>query len=237
MDLNYSWFILLGVLLTGLRDPRRLRPRRRHPASRGAEGRGAAHPDELHRAAVGRQRGLAGHVRRRAVRRVSARVRDGVLGLLHGVHGAAVCADLPRGVDGVSQQARRAGVARVLGRVVLRRQRAGHVPVRRGGGQRDAGHAASAPTWSFTGRSVDLLHPYALLVGLFAVATFAMHGSIYLYLKTEGELQQRIRAWMWRTFGDLPRAVSVHHDLHAGGRAAGDAQLPRFIRGRGSSWC
>jgi cytochrome d ubiquinol oxidase subunit II len=53
----------------------------------------------------------------------------------------------------------------------------------------------------FQGRLIDLLHPYALLVGLFAVATFAMHGSIYLYLKTEGELQQRIREWMWRTFG------------------------------------
>src|SRR5262249_48117622 len=39
-----------------------------------------------------------------------------------------------------------------------------------------------------------------VLVGLFAVATFAMHGAIYLYLKTEGELQQRVRRWMWRTF-------------------------------------
>ncbi|MGA2604338.1 MAG: cytochrome d ubiquinol oxidase subunit II [Verrucomicrobiia bacterium] len=53
----------------------------------------------------------------------------------------------------------------------------------------------------FHGAFLDLLHPYALLVGLFAVATFAMHGSIYLYLKTEGDLQQRIRGWMWRTFG------------------------------------
>ena len=48
---------------------------------------------------------------------------------------------------------------------------------------------------------LDLLRPYPLLVGLLAVATFAMHGSIYLYLKTEGELQQRIHGWMWRTFG------------------------------------
>jgi cytochrome d ubiquinol oxidase subunit II len=53
----------------------------------------------------------------------------------------------------------------------------------------------------FHGAFADLLHPYAVLVGLFAVATFAMHGSIYLYLKTEGELQQRMREWMWRTFG------------------------------------
>ncbi len=53
----------------------------------------------------------------------------------------------------------------------------------------------------FQGGLFDLLHPYCLLIGLFAVATFAMHGSIYLYLKTEGELQARLREWMWRTFG------------------------------------
>jgi len=47
---------------------------------------------------------------------------------------------------------------------------------------------------------MDMLRPYPVLVGLFAVATFAMHGSISLYLKTAGELQQRIHGWMWRTF-------------------------------------
>jgi cytochrome d ubiquinol oxidase subunit II len=57
------------------------------------------------------------------------------------------------------------------------------------------------PDMEFQGTFLSLLHPYALLVGLFAVATFAMHGSIYLYLKTEGELQQRIREWMWQAFG------------------------------------
>jgi cytochrome d ubiquinol oxidase subunit II len=44
------------------------------------------------------------------------------------------------------------------------------------------------------------LRGYQLITGLFAVSVFAMHGSIYLYLKTEGELQQRIRRWMWITF-------------------------------------
>jgi cytochrome d ubiquinol oxidase subunit II len=53
----------------------------------------------------------------------------------------------------------------------------------------------------FAGSLLDLLQPYPLVVGAFAVALFAMHGSIYLYLKTEGELQQRIHGWMWRTFG------------------------------------
>lgn len=53
----------------------------------------------------------------------------------------------------------------------------------------------------FAGTLGDLLRPYSLLVGLFVVAAFAMHGSIFLYLKTEGELQKRVHGWMWRTFG------------------------------------
>jgi len=38
----------------------------------------------------------------------------------------------------------------------------------------------------------DLLTPFALLVGVTAVAMFATHGAIFLSLKTEGELQARI---------------------------------------------
>jgi cytochrome d ubiquinol oxidase subunit II len=51
------------------------------------------------------------------------------------------------------------------------------------------------------GSLVQQLNPYALLVGALTVTLFAMHGTIYLYLKTEGALQQRIRDWMWRSFG------------------------------------
>jgi cytochrome bd ubiquinol oxidase subunit I len=46
-----------------------------------------------------------------------------------------------------------------------------------------------------------LLRPYPLLVGAFSVATCAMHGAIYLVLKTEGGLQQKLIRWVWRTFG------------------------------------
>jgi cytochrome d ubiquinol oxidase subunit II len=53
----------------------------------------------------------------------------------------------------------------------------------------------------FAGRFADLLGAYPVLIGIFTVATFAMHGSIYLYLKTEGDLQARIHGWVWRTFG------------------------------------
>ena len=53
----------------------------------------------------------------------------------------------------------------------------------------------------FIGTLNDVFKPYALLIGLFSVAVCAMHGSIYLYLKTEGELQNRLHSLMWKTFG------------------------------------
>ena len=53
----------------------------------------------------------------------------------------------------------------------------------------------------FSGNVLDLLNPYSLAVGALAVMLFAMHGSLYQYLKTEGELQERIVGFMWRTFG------------------------------------
>jgi cytochrome d ubiquinol oxidase subunit II len=53
----------------------------------------------------------------------------------------------------------------------------------------------------FVGNFFDLLGVYPIMVGLLAVALMAMHGSIYAYLKTEGELQERVHGWVWRTFG------------------------------------
>lgn len=57
------------------------------------------------------------------------------------------------------------------------------------------------PDKEYAGGFFDLLGPYALVVGVFVVSIFAMHGSIYLYLKTEGELQKRLQPLMWKTFG------------------------------------
>jgi cytochrome d ubiquinol oxidase subunit II len=48
----------------------------------------------------------------------------------------------------------------------------------------------------FAGTFLGLLHPYALLVGATTVALFAMHGAIYLVLKTEGDLQAKVRRWV-----------------------------------------
>jgi cytochrome d ubiquinol oxidase subunit II len=53
----------------------------------------------------------------------------------------------------------------------------------------------------FVGTLADLLHPYCLVTGILAVTMFAMHGAIYLYLKTEGPLQERLVPLIWRAFG------------------------------------
>ncbi|MDB5309411.1 MAG: Cytochrome d ubiquinol oxidase subunit [Gemmataceae bacterium] len=49
--------------------------------------------------------------------------------------------------------------------------------------------------------SLGVARPYPALVGLFAVATFAMHGAIYLQLRTDGPLRRRVGRWAWWGFG------------------------------------
>jgi len=41
---------------------------------------------------------------------------------------------------------------------------------------------------------LDLLHPFALWIGATTIVMLALHGSIYLNLKTDGDLQQRVRS-------------------------------------------
>jgi cytochrome d ubiquinol oxidase subunit II len=48
----------------------------------------------------------------------------------------------------------------------------------------------------FAGDLLRLLNPYALWMGITTVALFTMHGSIYLAMKTEGDLQKRVRSWI-----------------------------------------
>ena len=52
----------------------------------------------------------------------------------------------------------------------------------------------------YAGTLADLLTPYPLLVGALAVSASAMHGAVYLTLKTEGDLVVRVRGWAWRAF-------------------------------------
>ncbi|MEO0794265.1 MAG: cytochrome d ubiquinol oxidase subunit II [Verrucomicrobiota bacterium] len=50
--------------------------------------------------------------------------------------------------------------------------------------------------FEYTGGLLTLIHPYSVFLGITTVALFAMHGNIYLILKTEGELQARLRRWI-----------------------------------------
>lgn len=50
----------------------------------------------------------------------------------------------------------------------------------------------------YTGGLVGLLRPYPIVVGVTTVLLFTMHGGIYVVMKTEGDLQARVRSWIPR---------------------------------------
>ncbi|EMI22620.1 cytochrome d ubiquinol oxidase, subunit II, partial [Rhodopirellula maiorica SM1] len=49
------------------------------------------------------------------------------------------------------------------------------------------------PMYKYEGSLLSQIYWYPLLVGGLTVSLFALHGAIYLYLKTEDELQDRVR--------------------------------------------
>lgn len=51
----------------------------------------------------------------------------------------------------------------------------------------------------FVGSFVGFFNPYSILVGITTLALFMMHGAIYLVMKTEGQLHDRLRRWVKKT--------------------------------------
>lgn len=51
---------------------------------------------------------------------------------------------------------------------------------------------AIGPGYEFSGYWFEFLNPFAILVGITTLALFMMHGSIYLAMKTEGQLFTRV---------------------------------------------
>ena len=45
----------------------------------------------------------------------------------------------------------------------------------------------------FVGTHRDFLRPYTVLVGILGIAVFMLHGAVYMVMKTEGELHDRLR--------------------------------------------
>ncbi len=79
----------------------------------------------------------------------------------------------------------------------------------------------------FIGGLHDLLRPYSVLVGLLTVAMFALHGGLYLHLKTAGGTQRLFYGWIWHAWGiylvlwnlatiytlvEIPRATANFHE-------------------------
>lgn len=53
----------------------------------------------------------------------------------------------------------------------------------------------------YTGSLVDLFRMYPLATGVLAVATFTMHGAMFLFLKSTGEVRKKLTGWLWHTWG------------------------------------
>ena len=77
----------------------------------------------------------------------------------------------------------------------------------------------------FQGTTMDLLRPYPLLVGVLAVATFAMHGANLPPPENRRRPAETHPPLAMAVLRHLPGAVSLHHRLHAGGSAPGHAQF------------
>ncbi len=50
--------------------------------------------------------------------------------------------------------------------------------------------------YNFTGVFLSFLTPYPIIVGITSLSLFTMHGSIFLLMKTEGDLHDRLRSWV-----------------------------------------
>ncbi len=70
----------------------------------------------------------------------------------------------------------------------------------------------------FRGNFLDLLNPYSIVIGLLSLTMFVMHGALYMTLKSDGELQERmgkIGSGMWIIFVILYVIATVYSVFEA----------------------
>ncbi|MFH1530130.1 MAG: cytochrome d ubiquinol oxidase subunit II [Pseudomonadota bacterium] len=83
----------------------------------------------------------------------------------------------------------------------------------------------------FRGSFLSLLNPYALVVGLGALALFTMHGAAYMVLKTDGALRERMRGCVnqgWIAFVVLYFAATLFTFFEARHLMEGVVARPLF---------
>ena len=158
----------------------------------GRNEQGARRDARHHRAGVGRQRGVAGGGRRRHLRGLPCLVCSDVLGLLPGAPAGAGAADRSGSSrsSGATEAPAPAGSTRGFGATSLRARAA---PLIWGVAlwQTSSRASRSTPSGNFAGSFTDLFSAYTVAGGIATVALFALHGSIFLELKTVGELRSR----------------------------------------------
>ena len=84
-------------------------------------------------------------------------------------------------------------------------------------------------TYHYQGSLLSQIYWYPLLVGSLTVSLFALHGAIYLFLKTEGELQARVRLKiipLYRVFAIMFVVVTLATWLHVPHATANIAAYP-----------
>ena len=193
MDLATIWFVLIAVLWSGyfLLEGFDFGVGMLLPVLPRDEAR-AQHDVRVDRPRLGRQRGVAGDRRRRDLRRVPGVVRDDVLGLLPRAAAHPRPAHRARRLVRV---ARAAATARAGGRRGCWANTVGSVgaAVRVGRGARQPRarrpaelRRATSPATCSTSSTPTPSSP-----GIAVVALFALHGAVYLTLRTSGDLCER----------------------------------------------
>ena len=84
---------------------------------------------------------------------------------------------------------------------------------------------------------VDLLNPYSLFVGITAVAMLCLHGSIFLAMKVEGDLLDRVKAAIPRLMAVFFVLMTVAHRLDAARQLARSPTTTATGSGSASSRC
>lgn len=78
-------------------------------------------------------------------------------------------------------------------------------------------------TQDFIGTFSDFFRPYSIIIGLTAISLFAMHGAIYLTMKTEGEPHEVVKKWIggaivsfvfWYFVATIATILYVPHMTH-----------------------
>jgi len=84
---------------------------------------------------------------------------------------------------------------------------------------------------AFVGSFLGLLNPYSLLIGVLSLVMFTMHGSLYLSIKTDGELQNRMTKWassLWIGFIIIYLLATIYTFFEAGFLFEGILSAPMF---------